>query len=93
MHVAQYVSKYSTSTSKKSGPVKKDKINSTLKWVEYAADIVKMQALLLRASFNEKYMLMAALEVAERKKNWHYKQDNFDLKRASYLLQQFLNAK
>lgn len=92
MHIAQYVSKYSSSVSK-SGPVKKEKINSTLKWVEYAADIVKMQALLLRASFNEKYLLMRALEVAERKKTWHYRQENFDLKRASFLLQQFLNAK
>lgn len=92
MHIAQYVSKYNTA-SNKSGPVKKDKINSTLKWVEYAADIVKMQALLLRASFNDKYLLMAALEIAERKKTWHYRQDNFDLKRASYLLQQFVNAK
>lgn len=92
MHIAQYVSKYSSS-NKKTGPVKKDRINSTLKWVEYAADIVKMQSLLMRASFNEKYQLMAALEAAERKKNWHYRQENFDLKRASYLLQQFLNAK
>ena len=92
MHVAQFVRKY-TANNTKSGPIPKDKINSTVKWVEYAADIVKMQALLMRASFNDKHKLMSALDVAERKKAWHYRQDNFDIKRASYLLQAFLNAK
>jgi len=91
MQVSQYVRKYS-SVSSKSGPVPKDKINSTVKWVEYSTDIIKMQSLLLKVSFNEKYALMDALEVAERKKAWHYRQDNFDLKRASYLLQVFKDA-
>lgn len=91
MQVSQYVRKYS-STSSKSGPVPKDKINSTVKWVEYSTDIIKMQSLLMRVSFNEKFALMSALEVAERKKAWHYRQDNFNLKRASYLLQVFKDA-
>lgn len=91
MQVSQYVRKYS-STNSKSGPVSRDKINSTVKWVEYSTDIIKMQSLLLKVSFNEKYALMDALEVAERKKAWHYRQDNFDLKRASYLLQVFKDA-
>lgn len=91
MQVSQYVRKYSN-TNSKSGPVPKDKINSTVKWVEYSTDIIKMQSLLLKVSFNEKYALMDALEVAERKKAWHYRQDNFDLKRASYLLQVFKDA-
>lgn len=92
MQVAQYIRKYSA-VNKTSGPVRKDKINSTVKWVEYAADIAKMTQLLKTASFEEKYRLADALQVAERKKAWHYRQDNFDLKRASYLLQAFLNAK
>lgn len=92
MHIAQYLRKYSTSNTK-SGPVRKDKINSTVKWVEYAADIVKMTALLKTASFEEKYKLAAALEIAERKKAWHYRQENFNLRKASFLLQAFLNAK
>ena len=92
MFIAQFIRKY-TASNTKSGPVRKDKINSTVKWVEYAADIAKMTALLKTASFDEKYKLIEAIETAERKKNWHYRQDNFDLKRASFLLQAFLNAK
>ena len=92
MHIAQYVRKYSAN-NKTSGPVARDKINSTVKWVEYAADIVKMTELLKSASFDDKYRLVAAIETAERKKAWHYRQDNFNLRRASFLLQAFLSAK
>ena len=93
MHVAQYVRKYNSTATNKSGPVNRDKINSTVKWVEYASDIVKMTELLKTASFDDKYRLVAAIEVAERKKTWHYRQDNFNLRRASFLLQAFLSAK
>ena len=92
MFIAQFVNKYNAANNK-SGPVRKDKINSTVKWVEYAADIAKMTQLLKTATFDEKYKLVAAIETAERKKNWHYRQDNFNLQRASFLLQAFLNAK
>ena len=91
MQIAQFVNKYAVS-NKSSGPVAKDRINSTVKWVEYSADIVKMTELLRTASFMDKYKLVDAIAIAERKKNWHYRQENFDLRRASYLLQQFINA-
>ncbi len=92
MHVAQFVRKY-TASNTKSGPVARDKINSTVKWVEYASDIVKMTALLRTATFEEKYKLVEAIEIAERKKAWHYRQENFNLRKASFLLQAFMNAK
>ena len=92
MQVAQYLRKYTLTSNKNSGPVARDRINSTVKWVEYACDLVKMQELLKTASFIDKYKLAEAMLVAERKKNWHYKQENFDLKRASYLLQKFISA-
>lgn len=92
MHVTQFLRKYSAG-NKTSGPVAKDKINSTLKWVEYSTDIVKMSELLKTADFFDKYKLVAAIEIAERKKNWHYRQDNFNLKKACFLLQTFKNAK
>ncbi len=92
MQVAQFVRKY-TANNTKSGPIPKDKINSTVKWVEYAADIAKMTDLLKTASFEEKYKLADAMQVAERKKAWHYRQENFNLRKASFLLQTFLNAK
>lgn len=92
MHIAQYIRKY-TASNAKTGPVNRDRINSTVKWVEYAADIAKMTALLKTASFDEKYRLVTAIDIAERKKNWHYRQENFNLSRASFLLQAFQNAK
>ncbi len=92
MHIAQFVRKY-TAGNTKSGPVARDKINSTVKWVEYASDIVKMTALLRTATFEEKYKLVEAIEIAERKKAWHYRQENFNLRKASFLLQAFMNAK
>ena len=92
MRVAQFVRKYTiTSNGKKSG-VRRDLINSTVKWVEYATDLIEMNELLKTASFEEKCNLAAAMQVAERKKNWHYKQENFDLQRASYLMSRWKNA-
>lgn len=84
MHIAQFVRKYSAKSN--SGPVAKDKINSTHKWVEYSTDIAKMTSLLMSASFEDKCRLVQAIEIAERKKNWHYRQANFNLQKASFLL-------
>jgi hypothetical protein len=92
MQVAQFVRKYTiTSNGKKSG-VKRDRINSTVKWVEYTTDLIKMTDLLKTATFEEKCNLATAMQVAERKKNWHYRQENFDLRRASYLVSCWKNA-
>ena len=64
------------------------KINSTLKWVEYSFDIYDMSKILMSTkNLNEKYSLMDLLDIAERKKNWHYRQENFNLTKASELLQ------
>jgi hypothetical protein len=96
MNFAQITRKYSSSNfspNSERAIIKRDKINSTLKWVEYAADIITMTNMLRTATSNEKYKLVAALEIAERKKNWHYRQENFDLNRAGYLLSMFKNAK
>jgi hypothetical protein len=92
MKVAHFVRKYTTNKTK-GGPVLKDRIDSTKKWVEYAADIVTMTELLKTATIEEKFKLTDAMQVADRKKTWHYKQDNFDLRLASFLFQTFLNAK
>ena len=40
----------------------------------------------------QKHQLMTALDVAERKKNYHYRQENFNLHIASTILQAFKNA-
>lgn len=93
MQVANYKLKYARTQLNKNVVVKRDNINSTHKWVEYSLDIRDMQKLLISTkNLNEKYALMDALEVAERKKVWHYRQDNFNLARASQLLQAVISA-
>jgi hypothetical protein len=93
MQVANYKLKYARTQLNKNVVVKRDNINSTHKWVEYSLDIRDMQKLLMSTkNLNEKYALMDALEVAERKKVWHYRQDNFNLARASQLLQAVISA-
>ncbi len=73
--------------------VPRNRIDSTAKWVEYSLDIVDMQKLLMKTKLlNEKYQLMDSLEVAERKKKWHYRQENFNLQKAGRFLQAMLQA-
>jgi hypothetical protein len=92
MKIANYVLKYTKSID---GPlmIPKKRIDSTMKWVEYSLDIVDMQKMLMDTSdLKDKYQLMDLLEIAERKKKWHYRQENFNVSRASTLLQTMLNS-
>jgi len=83
MNVANYIRKYANTGSKKLVILNKDKINSTHKWVEYALDIVDMSAMLMQTKdLKEKYALMDALDSAQRKKDWHFRQKNFRLQDA-----------
>lgn len=83
--IANFVNKYS-STNKSKHIVPYDKVKATEKWIEYALDIVDMQrALMLTKNIDEKFKLMDALEVAERKKAYMYKHKNFELNRALYI--------
>lgn len=92
MQLANYKLKY-TPSNKKGHVIAKSRINSTHKWVEYSLDIHDMQKLLVSTkSINEKYTLMDLLEIAERKKTWHYRQKNFNVSVASRLLQAVLSA-
>lgn len=83
--VANYVNKYS-SNSKSKHIVPYDRVKATEKWIEYALDIVDMQsALMLTKNIDDKFKLMEALEVAERKKAYMYKHKNFDVNRALHI--------
>jgi hypothetical protein len=78
------VNKYNGSKSKAIVPY--HSIKATEKWIEYALDIVDMQAaLMLTKNLNEKFKLMEALEIAERKKAYMYKHKNFELDRAMHI--------
>jgi len=83
MQVSNYIRKYANTGSRSVVFIKKDKINSTHKWVEYTLDIVDMSKLLMEVrDLKQKYALMDALDIAQRKKDWHYRQDNFRLQDA-----------
>lgn len=93
MNVANYKQKYAKTSSSKLVFLKKDKINSTHKWVEYALDIVDMSALLMQTNnLKDKYALMDALDTAQRKKDWHYRQDNFRLQDAMRIFEAARNV-
>ena len=78
MHLLNLKSKYAPSGNKSFGMVS-SKINSTHKWVEYSLDINDMQKMLMATkNINEKFQIMELLEIAERKKSWHYKKENFN---------------
>lgn len=93
MQLSNFKNKYKPSVIKSGGGISKSKINSTHKWVEYSLDINDMQKMLMSTkNINEKYALMELLEIAERKKQWHYKQENFNGLIAGRLLQAVLYA-
>ena len=86
-----YAVKYNSNSRKGPMMVPRDRIDSTMKWVEYSFDIYDMNKLLMTTkSLDEKFMLMQALDIATRKKLWHYRQENFDLSRASQILTHFM---
>lgn len=82
---AMYARKYSATTSKSSGGFARE-IDSTKYWVGLTLDIKDMRKMLMTASFDDKFKLMQALTIAERKQAWHYRQDNFDLRRANIII-------
>jgi len=64
-------------------------INSSKKWAEHALNLWEMKHLLdeEELTYDERVIVRRAMDVAERKKEWHFKRDNFDLKVASFLLE------
>lgn len=90
MNVAQYKMKYArTDTSNLRVP--RHKIDFSGKWVEYSLDVHDMSKMLMETkNLKEKYVLMDAIDIAERKKKWHYRQEGFDLQYASRMLQAML---
>ena len=83
MQARNYVNKYSKKST--GGFAVYHNIKATEKWVEYSIDIQDMTRALPHVTFDEKWKLAAALEIAERKRAYMYRHKNFDLGRASRL--------
>ena len=63
-----------------------DDIDATKRWVQISLDIHEMNKILLTTkNFNEKMDLLICLELAEKKRVWMVRHENFDSKRARFL--------
>lgn len=78
------LSNFAKYDSKKKGYPKD--FNPTHKWVEYTIDVKEMRRLLTIASYDDKVKLNRYIDIAERKRAWHYRRDDFDLKTANIIL-------
>jgi hypothetical protein len=83
-NVASFAIKYPKHSPKYKGPSLYNKIKATIKWVEYSLDVTEMTKMLTKVSCEEKYVLLAAMEIAERKRDYMYKHPNFELQNAMF---------
>ena len=81
-NVASFAIKYPKHSPKYEGPSLYSKIKATIKWVEYSLDITEMTQMLTKVSREEKYVLLAAMQIAERKRDYMYKHPNFNMQKA-----------
>ena len=85
MNLSYFSDKYNI--QKKNGKGFARKVNSTHKWVEYTIDVKEMRKLLsVSIDMGEKSKLNSCLSIAERKREYHYRQDNFSLRDANIIL-------
>ena len=83
-NVASFAIKYPKHSPKHKGSSLYNNIKATIKWVEYSLDITEMTKMLTTATREEKYVLLAAMEIAERKRDYMYKHPNFELQKAMF---------
>ena len=90
MSVAMFAAMYPKHAVKQkfSHPIKYDQIKATQKWVQHSIHLHIMQKLLLTASREDRYTLLAAIKAAESKVNYYYKHPNFKLNQATMLFKQ-----
>jgi hypothetical protein len=81
-YVAQFASKYPKHAQKYEGPSLYSKIKATVKWIEYSLDITEMTKMLTVVTREEKYILLQAMQIAERKRDYMYKHPNFNMQEA-----------
>ena len=88
--VSHFSKKYSSESSSSNAKIRYDKIAATQKWAEYTFDVEQMSKLLISVkNLKEKYALMDAIDIAQRKRKWHYNHKNFNLNIANNLIREF----
>jgi hypothetical protein len=88
MSIAMFASMYNKHSPKSNIRIPFNKIKATEKWVTHSINLHVMQKLLLTASRDDRYTLLAAIKAAESKVNYHYKHPNFNLAQAVTLFKQ-----
>ena len=81
---AMFASKYPKHSPKYEGKSLYSKIKATEKWIEYSLDLTEMSKLLTNTTREERYVLLAAMQIAERKRDYMYKHPNFKLQTATF---------
>ena len=76
---AMFANKYPKHAAKFDGKSFYNAIKATEKWIEYSLDVTEMTKLLTNATRDEKFVLLAAMQIAERKRDYMYKHKNFKL--------------
>jgi hypothetical protein len=83
-NIAALISKYKQRSNAAAGQSVYSRIKATEKWIEYSLDLVEMQKGLSTLSREERYDLLNAITVAERKREYMYRHPNFKLNAAIY---------
>ena len=82
-NVTSFAIKYPKHSPKYEGKSLYSKIKATEKWIEYSLDLTEMTKMLTNATREERYVLLAAMQIAERKRDYMYKHPNFKLQDAT----------
>jgi hypothetical protein len=82
-YARSFAAKYPTNSIKSSIITAYSKIKATEKWIEYSLDITEMTKLLSSTNREERQLLVAAIAIAERKRDYMYKHPNFRLEEAT----------
>ena len=82
-NVTSFAIKYPKHSPKYEGNGIYSKIKATERWIEYSLDVTEMTKMLTNATREERYVLLAAMQIAERKRDYMYKHPNFNLRDAT----------
>lgn len=83
-NVASFAIKYPKHSPKSEVKSLYSRIKATEKWIEYSLDLAEMSKIVTNATREERYLLLAAMQIAERKRDYMYKHPNFKLQEAMF---------
>ena len=83
MSLAVFKALYANASSRNSGYKQPyDKQDATMYWLKHKVNLLGLNKLLLKSTFEERYVIMDMMSVAERKVAHWERHRNFDMQRA-----------